>query len=60
MNNREVSNQDYRGVCQRCFLYLKNNVKEEIHPELIDYLKGSKVVILEEFLISLIRLPEVY
>jgi hypothetical protein len=39
---------------------LKKNVQEEIPEDMRDYLKGSSLVILEEFLISLSRLPEAY
>ena len=45
---------DYRSVCQRCFLYVKRNFADEIPPELIDYTKGSQLIIVEEFLKSLI------
>lgn len=60
LTDTEVNHQDYRSACKRCYLYLKTNVKEDIHPELIDYVKGAKIVILEEFLLSLTRLPEAY
>lgn len=60
MTMDEVESQDYRAACKRCFTYIKNNCKEEILPELVDYLKGYRIVVLEEFLLSLIKLPSVY
>ena len=56
----EQKNNDYREACRRCFVYLKRNVEEDVHPELIDYLKGERIIIIEEFALSVIRLPEVY
>ena len=60
MNLEESEKLDYKAVCKRCFMYLKTNCKEEILPELVDYLKGYRVVILEEFTMSLIKLPSLY
>lgn len=60
MNNDEQKNNDYRGACKRCFIYLKKNVEEEIPPDLVDYIKGEKVIIIEEFTLSIVRLPEAY
>ena len=60
MNIMERETNDYRSVCKRCFVYVKENIGEKIPEELVDYTKGAKLIILEEFIKSLSRLPEVY
>ena len=60
MTNDEAEKQDYRNVSKRCFIYTKNNFEEDILPELVDYYKGERTVILEEFIKSLSRLPSIY
>ena len=60
MTEEEQDRQDYRGVCKRCFLYAQKAIGEEIPANMIDYYKGFYRIVLEEFLLSLIRLPEVY
>ena len=60
LNNDEYSNQDFRPACKRCFIYVKKNIEEEIPADMVDYFKGYRIVIIEEFLTSLNRLPEIY
>ena len=50
MTAEEADKQDYRNVCKRCFEYTKKNYAEFILPELVDYYKGERIVILEEFI----------
>eukprot|EP00347_Sterkiella_histriomuscorum_P012885 403366845 len=60
MNMIEQQNNDYRATCARSFLYLKQNVEAEIPEELLDYTKGSRVIIVEELIHSIQELPYVY
>lgn len=60
LTTEEEEKKNYRSACQRCFIYLKKNVKEEIPEDMIDYMKGARIVIIEEFLFTLSRLPELY
>lgn len=60
MSEIETSTQDYRGASKRCYLYAKENIDEEIPAELVDYTKGAKVIILEEFFKTLHSLPDIY
>jgi hypothetical protein len=60
MTFEESEKLDYRAVCKRCFTYVKNNCQEEILPEMVDYLKGYRRVVLEEFHNSLLEFPTIY
>ncbi|CDW72139.1 UNKNOWN [Stylonychia lemnae] len=60
MNFVEQENNDYRSACKRSFIYLKNNVAPEIPSELLDYTKGSQIVIVEELVYSLHEISRIY
>lgn len=60
MQGNEADSNDYREACKRCFLYFKRNFEEEIHPDMVDYVKGSWLIIIEELLRSLENLPKLY
>lgn len=63
MTEEEQSNHDYRNACKRCFIYLKKKESEEdefYEEDLADYYKGEAMIIMEEFLLSLLNIPKLY
>ncbi len=60
MTSQEHEKQDYREACKRCFLYVKKNCHEEIPIEIKDYLKGYRIIVLEEFADTFYEVPTLY